>query len=67
VRPIIDVSPGGPTHHALIGAGVVVVEGLDLFEVTPATYTLICLPLRMAGGDGSPARAILAVEAPSGA
>lgn len=46
-------------HHALLGAGVVAVEGLDLRGVDPGTYELVCLPLRIAGADGAPARAVL--------
>jgi arylformamidase len=48
-----------PVHHTLLGAGVVIVEGLDLSAVAPGGYELVCLPLRVAGGDGAPARAIL--------
>ena len=48
-----------PAHHALLGAGVVIVEGLDLSEVEPGEYDMTCLPLRVAGGDGAPARVIL--------
>jgi arylformamidase len=51
-----------PAHRALLEAGVVVVEGLDLRAVDPGRYTLICLPLRIERGDGAPARAVL-VEA----
>jgi arylformamidase len=49
------------THEILLSNGVVIVEGLDLREVTPGDYELICLPLKIAGGagDGAPARAIL--------
>jgi arylformamidase len=46
-------------HHALLGAGVVIVEGLDLSEVEPGEYEMACLPLRIVGGDGSPARVVL--------
>jgi arylformamidase len=46
-------------HHALLTAGVVIVEGLDLSEVEPGEYDLTCLPLRIVGADGSPARVIL--------
>ena len=46
-------------HHALLGAGVVPVEGLDLRGVEPGAYELHCLPLRLVGSDGAPARAIL--------
>jgi arylformamidase len=52
-------TPGAPAHHALLGAGVIVIEGLDLREVEPGIYELFCLPLRVVGGDGAPARVIL--------
>ena len=48
-----------PAHHALLGADVVIVEGLDLSEVEPGEYDMTCLPLRVAGGDGAPARVML--------
>jgi arylformamidase len=48
-----------PTHVALLEAGVVVVEGLDLRAVEPGGYDLIVLPLRIPGCDGGPARAIV--------
>jgi arylformamidase len=46
-------------HRVLLGAGVVVVEGLKLTAVEPGTYELYCLPLKLVGSDGAPARAIL--------
>lgn len=46
-------------HHTLLGAGVVIVEGLDLTEVEAGDYDMTCLPLRLAGGDGAPARVVL--------
>lgn len=46
-------------HHALLGAGVVVVEGLDLTDVEAGEYEMACLPLRLVGADGSPARVVL--------
>lgn len=46
-------------HRALLEAGVVPVEGLDLRRVEAGSYDLICLPLRVVGADGAPARAIL--------
>jgi arylformamidase len=46
-------------HRVLLAAGVVVVENLDLAAVEPGEYDLYCLPLRIAGCDGAPARAIL--------
>ena len=52
-------APGHPTHRTLLEAGVVILEGLDLSEVEPGTYTLVCAPLKIAGGDGAPARAVL--------
>lgn len=48
-----------PTHEILLNAGVVIVEGLDLSAVSHGRYTLVCLPLKLAGSDGAPARAIL--------
>jgi arylformamidase len=53
-----------PVHRTLLGAGVVIVEGLDLRHVAPGAYELVCLPLRIAGGDGAPARAVLIGPAP---
>ncbi len=47
------------THEILLKGGVVVVEGLDLSQVSQGRYTLHCLPLKLAGSDGAPARAIL--------
>jgi arylformamidase len=46
-------------HRELLGAGVVPVEGLDLREIEPGSYTFFCLPLDLVGSDGAPARAIL--------
>jgi arylformamidase len=48
-----------PTHRILLGAGVVVVETLDLSAVPAGTYILYCLPLKLVGSEGAPARAIL--------
>ena len=56
VAPFKD---GAPTHQTLLEAGVVIVEGLNLSEVDQGRYTLYCLPLKIAGADGAPARAIL--------
>ena len=49
------------THRALLSAGVVILEGLDLRSVAPGAYELFCLPLKIAAGsgDGAPARAVL--------
>jgi arylformamidase len=54
------LSVGDPdAHRALLGAGVVAVEGLDLREVDPGPYDLLCLPLKIVGSDGAPARTVL--------
>jgi arylformamidase len=50
---------GLPAHAILLGGGAVIVEGLDLAGVSPGSYELICLPLKLKGGDGAPARVIL--------
>ena len=49
------------THHALLSKGIVIVEGLDLRAVPGGFYELMCLPLKIAGGngDGAPARVVL--------
>jgi len=52
-------SDGAETHRALLGAGIWIVEGLDLSEVEPGDYELICLPVKLVGSDGAPARALL--------
>jgi len=49
---------GTYVHQRLLGAGVWLLEGLDLSRVAPGRGELVCLPLRISGGDGSPARAI---------
>jgi arylformamidase len=46
-------------HRVLLGAGVVCVEGLDLRGIEPGPYELVCLPLKLVGSDGAPARAVL--------
>lgn len=50
---------GGAVHRTLLGAGVVLLENLDLTDVKDGEYELIALPLRLAGSDGSPVRAVL--------
>lgn len=52
-----------PVHCALLEAGVLILEGLDLGGVAEGEYTLVCFPLRIGGGDGSPVRAVL-IEPP---
>ncbi len=48
-----------PVHNALLGAGVVIIEGLYLSEVPPGDYELLCLPLKIKDGDAAPARVFL--------
>ena len=48
-----------PVHKLLLGAGVWLVETLDLKDVPPGRYWLYCLPLKVVGAEGAPARAIL--------
>ncbi len=48
-----------PIHHALGSLGIMILESVDLTRVEPGVYELIALPLKIAGGDGSPVRAIL--------
>jgi len=48
-----------PAHHILLGAGVVIIEGLDLTGVPPGDYELLCLPLKIKDGNGAPARVFL--------
>lgn len=50
----------GPlTHQILLEAGVIILEGLNLSQVQPGTYELICLPLCLVGAEGAPTRAVL--------
>lgn len=46
-------------HQACLDTGILIVEGLNLSGVEAGEYTLICLPLPLAGADGAPARAVL--------
>lgn len=50
---------GEETHRILMTAGIWIIEGLNLSEVEPGGYELICLPLKVLDADGAPARAIL--------
>ncbi len=56
---IEGLDSGVTVHRMLLDAGSVILEGLNLSGVEPGEYELICLPLKIAGGDGAPARAIL--------
>lgn len=48
-----------PVHHILLGAGMFIVEGLDLSGVEARDYLFVVLPLKIEGSDGAPARAVL--------
>lgn len=51
-----------PVHHILLGARVIALEGIDLSRVPAGDYMLYCLPLKLGGCDGAPARAVLMQE-----
>jgi threonine dehydrogenase-like Zn-dependent dehydrogenase/kynurenine formamidase len=50
---------GPDVHRILLGAGIVILEGLDLSSVDPGLYDVLCLPLKIVGCDGAPARVAL--------
>ncbi len=50
---------GHPTHRVLLESGLMVIEGLFLRDIDPGLYFLVVLPLKIRGGDGAPARAVL--------
>jgi arylformamidase len=50
---------GPETHRILLGAGIWIVEGLNLAGIAAGLYDMVCLPLRIQGCDGSPARVAL--------
>ena len=47
------------THHTLLDAGICVIEGLALQHIAPGDYEMLCLPLKIVGSDGAPARVLL--------
>ena len=51
-----------PTHTVFLGSGGVALEGADLSGVVPGAYELLCLPLKIAGSGGAPARVFLGTE-----
>jgi arylformamidase len=54
-----SVEGDGEVHKMLLDNGVLILEGLTLADVVPGEYELICLPLKIKGGDGAPVRALL--------
>jgi arylformamidase len=59
LSPDAFIGNGAPAHKELLGAGVVILEALNLSAVTPGVYQLVALPLKMAVTDGAPVRAVL--------
>jgi arylformamidase len=57
----IDKSGGTEfgSHNILLGHGVIILESIDLKDVPPGQYTLLCLPLKIYDGEASPVRAVL--------
>ena len=51
-----------PTHEILLKAKMLIIEGVNLSNVEPGIYTMYCLPLKLKGSDGAPARVILVEE-----
>jgi len=56
---IAPFGEGKEIHQTLLKAGIILVEGLNLTDIDPGFYELICLPLKLKGSDGSPARVVL--------
>ncbi len=50
---------GPDVHRMLLGAGILIIEGLDLTEALPGRYHMICLPMKILDSDGAPARVIV--------
>lgn len=50
---------GHPTHKVLLGNRIMVIEGLRLGEVPAGEYLMIVAPLKLLGGEASPARVLL--------
>jgi arylformamidase len=54
--------PLSPAHSIILGNGILALEGINLQDVPPGLYTLVCLPLRIKRAEGSPVRAVLLGE-----
>ena len=59
IEPQGPEKAGYPVHHTLLGANVVIIEGLDLRAVAAGEYDLVCAPIKLKDGDGAPARVFL--------
>ena len=58
----LSIGPFGAaveTHQVLLGAGIAILEGADLRNIEPGPVELLCLPIRLIGSDGVPARALV--------
>jgi arylformamidase len=58
-------APDHPVHQALLRNGILILEGIDLGQVPEGRYTLWCLPLKIAGAEASPVRAVLVPRPPA--
>lgn len=56
---VAEYGKGDAVHRALLGAGIVIIEGLDLRDVPAGSYHMTALPLRIKDCDGAPARVVL--------
>ena len=52
-------SPDLPNHKILLGAGIAIIENLDLTDAQPGVYELVALPLKISGADATWVRAVL--------
>lgn len=52
-------NPGAPVHRTLLKAGILIVEGANLNEIPAGPCEIYCLPLKIVGADGAPARVII--------
>jgi arylformamidase len=59
IEPQGPEKEGYPVHKTLLGADVVIIEGLDLSGVAAGQYELVCAPIKLVNGDGAPARVFL--------
>lgn len=57
---VAAIEQGDKTHRILLQAGVILLEGINLNRIRQGRYTLYCLPMKIVGSEGAPARAILA-------
>ena len=56
---IAEFGNGALVHRILLEKKIVIIEGLNLASIEPGDYEMICLPLKIKGGDGAPARVVL--------